>query len=164
MSTCLLVLYAALALGRPTRDVRLLRRIVHDTFCSKVTDQALDLLGDLAFERGAFEEAERCWRLLARPASEVDRQTPGKDVLLFPDPQVDEARARAKQLLARLFAGDPAGFREEWRAFQQCHGGASGHLAGRNGNYVHILKALADKAADVAPGTTVGAWRTVAGD
>ena len=150
--------------GRATRDVRLLRRIVHDSFCSKVTDQTLDLLGDLAFERGAFEEAERWWRLLARPASELDRKTPGKDVLVFPDPQVDEARARAKQLLARLFAGDPAGFREEWRAFQQRHGGASGHLAGRDGNYVHILKALADKAADVAPGATVEAWRTFAGD
>src|SRR5262249_12508835 len=48
-----------------THDVRLLRRIVQETFCSRFADRALDLLGDLAFERGDFEEAGSWWRLLA---------------------------------------------------------------------------------------------------
>ena len=58
--------------GTARRDARLLERIVHDAFCSKPAEQALHLLGDLAFERGEFEAAERWWRLLALPASALD--------------------------------------------------------------------------------------------
>src|SRR5262249_12982456 len=80
-----------------TRDIALLRRIVAEHFCSRHTDRALDLLGDLAFERGDFAEAERVWRMLAPPPSRARGQDakPGIDVtdlrLVFPDPQVDVA-------------------------------------------------------------------------
>src|SRR5262245_29865319 len=47
--------------GQAGRDTKLLRRIVEEAFCSRATDAALDTLGDLAFERGFFEEAERWW-------------------------------------------------------------------------------------------------------
>ena len=40
-----------------THDVRLLRKVVEEAFCSTAAEKALDLLGDLAFERGQFDDA-----------------------------------------------------------------------------------------------------------
>src|SRR5262249_2222161 len=117
-----------------SRDARLLRRLVDEVFCSRFTDQALDLLGDLAFERGEFEEAERWWRMLALPASRKDKGPRTKDELRFPDPQVDEAGVRAKEILARLFRGERTGLEQEWQAFRALHGKAEGYLAGKKGN------------------------------
>jgi outer membrane protein assembly factor BamB len=150
--------------GTATRDTDLLRRLVDETFCSTYTDQALDLLGDLAFERGAFDEAERWWRMLAMPASQKDKPRATKDALVFPDPQVDEARVRAKQILARLFQGDRAGLEEDWQAFQALHSKASGPLAGRTGNYAVILRELAGQPAAVVMPALPEAWPTVGGN
>lgn len=130
--------------GQANRDPAMLRRLVEESFCSRHTDQALDLLGDLSFERGDFEEAERWWKLLALPASQKDRG-PARDQLLFPDPQVDVARVRAKQLLARLFRGADIGFLAEFNAFQKAHPKAEGQLAGKKGNYATLLQALMDQ-------------------
>jgi outer membrane protein assembly factor BamB/tetratricopeptide (TPR) repeat protein len=133
--------------GSAQRDMALLRRVVDEAFCSRAGDRALDLLGDLAFERARFEEAERWWRYLARPAPEVlaKQAKVGLD-LLFPDPEIAPARSRAKQLLARLFQGEPQvsteRLQEELRAFRQLHADAAGHLAGREGKYADILQAL----------------------
>src|SRR5262249_47179226 len=52
----------------------------------------------------------------------------------------------------------------EWGAFDELHGKAAGHLAGQDGNYLEILKALAGKAADLTPAPAAEAWRTFAGD
>src|SRR5207253_8221101 len=51
---------ALLEQGRRARSPVPLRRLVDELFCSTAGDQALDLLGDLAFERGHFDEA-RHW-------------------------------------------------------------------------------------------------------
>src|SRR5262249_60569585 len=86
-----------------------------------------------------------------------------RDVLVFPDPQVDEARVRAKQFLAALFRGEKTALDREWGAFDELHGKAAGHLAGQDGNYLEILKALAGKAADLTPAPAAEVWRTFAG-
>jgi outer membrane protein assembly factor BamB len=143
-----------------SRDSAVLRRLVDDMFCSRYTDQALDLLGDLTFERGDFEEAERWWSMLAPPLSKKERVKEGEGdgakqnraptlplsrslTLLFPDPQVDVARVRAKQILARLFRGERTGLQEELTAFRTEHATAAGWLAGREGVYADILQRLA---------------------
>jgi outer membrane protein assembly factor BamB len=149
--------------GMAAHDPEILRHLAEETFCSRYTDQALDLLGDLAFERGAFDEADYWWRLLAVPASEKDRPIDG-DGLTFPDPRIDVARVRAKQILALLFRGRPAAAAEEWRAFRQLHADASGELAGRKGNYAQavydLIAAVSSNGGRVAePG-----WVTFAGD
>jgi hypothetical protein len=149
--------------GVANHDASLLRRLVEETFCSRFTDQALDVLGDLAFERGEFDEAERWWRMIVPPASQQNRWPRLKDELFFPDPQVDTARTRAKQILARLFRHAPDGLVEEWKAFQSLHGNAEGYLAGKKGNYAAILLALARE-----PGSPLvipnRGWTTFAGD
>ena len=156
-----------LAQAEKARDTRLLRRIVDDAFCSGVTDRALDLLGDLAFERGDFEEAERWWRMLALPASEMNRQTPKKKArsldLLYPDPRVDLARVRAKQLLAHLFRGEREGFEKDLKAYRALHGKASGDFAGHTGNYADTLSLLARRGETLLAPTAEDAWTTFAG-
>ncbi|MHC5541881.1 tetratricopeptide repeat protein, partial [Singulisphaera rosea] len=50
--------------GAEGRDRSLLRRVVDQAFCSSWGDDALDLLGDLAFEDGRFDEALAMYRRL----------------------------------------------------------------------------------------------------
>jgi outer membrane protein assembly factor BamB len=162
--------------GAADRDLRLLRRVVEEAFCSRHADAALDLLGDLAFERGDFHQAGRWWRTVARPASEVarragqpaappwakaDERAPAVD-LLYPDPRIDVARARAKQVLALLFLGEHEAAAKELEAFRALHPAASGHLAGRDGNYANILQDVAARKVPAAPADD--AWPTFAGD
>ncbi len=162
-----------LDLGLAARDVRPLRRAVEEAFCSRHAEPALELLGDLALERGEFPEAERWWRLLARPASEAARPAPAPpwtkadgspDLdLVFPDPQGDVARYRAKQIVARLFAGERAAAAKELASFRGLHAKAQGSLAGRKGNYADLLQALADRP-PVVPPAAADEWPTFAGD
>src|SRR5262249_31708767 len=141
--------------GSARHDVALLQRIVDEAFCSSAGADALDLLGDLAFERGRFDDAERWWRLLL-PAPD------GASDLHYPDPQLDLAAVRAKLLLSRLFRNDRQGWDEELKAFRAQHPKAEGALAGRKGAYADILEALAKKPDELAV-LPPDAWPTFAG-
>jgi outer membrane protein assembly factor BamB len=149
--------------GRVAQDTGLLRRLVEEAFCSSSTDRALDLLGDLAFERSEFDEAVSWWRMLALPASQRSDGS-AKNLLVYPDSKVDVAGVRAKQLLAHLFAGEREGLSEEWEAFRSLHGDAQGHLAGRRGTYVSILHDLAARPENLAAPLQEEAWTTFAGN
>jgi cellulose synthase operon protein C len=150
--------------GAAERDVRLLRRVIDEAFCSRWGEPALDLLGDLAFEGGRFEEAERWWRLLARPVPDNARPADPLD-LVFPDPQVDVAGVRAKQLLGRLFRGEPVtSLRKALESYRQAHDQAEGHLAGRKGKYAATLQTLLDQSAAVIGPPKPPAWTTFGGD
>jgi outer membrane protein assembly factor BamB len=150
-----------LAEATKSRDVGLLRRVVDEAFCSQSTPEALTQLGDIAFERGAFDEAEGWWRLLA-PLEPVKLANGAPDVLVYPDPPESlVARTRAKQLLARLFRGQN-GWKADLAAFRKLHPKASGRLAGRTGVYADTLEAVAKTRA--AGAAVAGDWNTFAGD
>jgi outer membrane protein assembly factor BamB len=156
--------------GAATNDERILRRVVDEAFCSRYGERALDLLGDFAFERGQFGQAERWWRMIVAPA---DKSPDGATKaafpeLVFPDPRVDVARVRAKQLLARLFSAeavsDPNHFARALQAYRHHHAKEQGRLAGRQGAYAEILQAVRDETTvkrDVEESAT---WPTFAGD
>lgn len=157
--------------GSSARDERLLRRVVDDAFCSQYAARALDMLGDLAFERGAFAEAERCWRHIVRPAAETLASGDTKEQvpqLVCPDPQADVARIRAKQFLARLFRGEGQGSRsrleQELAAFRAQHAKAEGRLAGQQGAYADTLQALLNDGIPARVLDHTAAWPTFAGD
>ncbi len=59
--------------GASQRDLGLLRRVVDQAFCSSWGDDALELLGDLAFQDGRFGEALAMYRRLVadRPGDGV---------------------------------------------------------------------------------------------
>jgi outer membrane protein assembly factor BamB len=149
--------------GTDAHDTKALRRVVDEAFCSRFADQAIDLLGDLAFEKGNFAEARGWWRMLALPASDAAASAePGS--LRFPDPQVDVARVRAKQVIALLFEGELRQAREELAAFHKLHGQASGRLAGRTGNYADTLQSLLAERLKGGPlSPEEGDWPTFAG-
>jgi outer membrane protein assembly factor BamB len=147
--------------ARTQRDPVLLRRIVDEWFCSSFTDQALDLLGDLAFERGDFEEAEQLWRMIVRPASQSTMQIIG---LTITDPKIDVAAIRAKQILAEIFRGDAANLLAELQAFASAHPEARGRLAGKQGIYVDLLKALMASPKELGAPPGMAGWPQFAGD
>lgn len=141
------------------RDIPQLCKLVEDAFCTRAAEKAIDLLGDLAFERGRFEEAEEWWRLLAPPPdarSRSNRQRKQGDAsLVYPDLSLDPARVQAKQLLAQLFedsaahTSDSRSADDEWtaalEAYRQRHAKAEGTLAGRKGRYADLLQRLAEE-------------------
>jgi outer membrane protein assembly factor BamB len=143
----------------PTRDVRLLRRIVDEAFCSHSGETAVDLLGDLAFERGHFDEAVAWWRRLAPPLGAKQEKHDGA-AFVYPDAQGDRAKLHAKQIIAHYFAGATDEAKREWKAFQAEFTMAEGTLAGRKGKYINLLQDLLKEAPPAAERT----WTTFGGD
>ena len=120
--------------GRQSRSPIPLRRLVDDLFCSTPGDQALDLLGDLAFEKGEFDEARHWWSLLV-PFDETDEER-----LLFPHPKVDLVRVRAKQILALIFQGRHDEAQRNIARLERLHPQARGQFAGQDAVFTTILQ------------------------
>jgi outer membrane protein assembly factor BamB/tetratricopeptide (TPR) repeat protein len=120
--------------GQTQRDTSLLRRVVEVAFCSSWGDDALDLLGDLAFQDGRFSEALAIYRRL------VPDHADDSLALVYPDPSVDLARIAAKKILCRAAAGESLAVFSEIDAYRRRFPDASGTLAGRKGPYALILE------------------------
>jgi cellulose synthase operon protein C len=143
--------------GVKDRDRALLRRVVEEAFCSSFGDDALERLGDLAFQDGRFAEALAHYRRLV-----PDR--PGEvSGLVHPDPSINPARVAAKVLLCRAALGEDPPGPEDLKAFAATYPGAAGALAGREGPLVESVgQALAADHLPVPPQAD-GRWPTFAG-
>jgi outer membrane protein assembly factor BamB len=119
--------------GAKERDIGLLERVVDQAFCSSWGDDALELLGDLAFQDGRFGDALAAYDRL------VADQPDDPFVLVHPDPSVDLARVAAKKLLCRAAVGEYPPLPQDLAEFGRRYPGAAGSLAGRNGTYAQIL-------------------------
>jgi outer membrane protein assembly factor BamB/tetratricopeptide (TPR) repeat protein len=120
--------------GARKRDLTLLHRVVDQAFCSAWGDDALELLGDLAYQDGRFGEA------LAHYGHIVADRPDDTTVLIHPDPSVDLARVAAKKLLCRASAGEYPPGPADLAEFARLYPGASGDLAGRTGEYTQVLR------------------------
>jgi outer membrane protein assembly factor BamB/tetratricopeptide (TPR) repeat protein len=148
--------------GLADNDREWLLRVVDEAFLSRAAEKALDRLGDLAFERGRFSEAEGWWRLLS-PLEDDNGKAEEAGPLCQPDPpEALAVRARAKQLLARLFQGR-AGWDADLARFQKRWGKAEGELTGRSGRYADIL-AEAARERQKNPPPEQPDWPTFAGN
>ncbi|MFQ3652107.1 MAG: PQQ-binding-like beta-propeller repeat protein, partial [Gemmataceae bacterium] len=128
-----------------------LRRVIQEAFVSKAALVALDRLGDQAFLIGDWDAAARYWSAIA-PLE------PSAGALVHPDPtEAQQARAQAKQLLARRFAGR-SDFEAALAAFRKRFPCAEGPLAGQRGNYAELLSQLQVEPADTRD------WPTFAGN
>lgn len=120
--------------GQSRRDTAALRKVVDLAFCSSWGDDALELLGDIAFQDGRFGEALSMYRQLVadRPDDTFS--------LVHPDSGVDLARVAAKKILCRAGGGEKLRPAKEIEAFSRRFPGASGSLAGRKASYAKILE------------------------
>jgi outer membrane protein assembly factor BamB/tetratricopeptide (TPR) repeat protein len=143
--------------GARLHDREMLRRVIDQAFCSSWGDDALELLGDLAFQDGRFGEALAMYgRLVADKAGETD-------VLVHPDPSVDLPRIVAKKLLCHAAVGDNIPGKAQLDEFGRLYPEAAGALAGRKGTYKTILSlALASDHLSL-PAQPDSRWPTFAG-
>ena len=143
--------------GADARDRSLLRRVVEQAFCSSWGDDAADLLGDLAFQDGRFEEALANYRRIVPDRS-------GEEAgLVHPDPTVDLARVAAKKLLCRAALGDTPPATADLQAFMKTYPNASGTLAGQEGAYAETLVRAFGSDHLAPPAQPDGRWPTFAG-
>lgn len=142
--------------ARINQDDNLLRKIVNEAFCSRSGENALNLLGDLAFERGHYTEAECWWRFLL-PIEERDR---GPATLVYPDPIQPRARVEAKVLLARFLSRAEPDPTMALTKYRKEFGEAEGTLAGSKGKFTDTLQRLFDG----NKATPISGWTTLGGD
>lgn len=137
-----------------TRDEDLLTKLVRQAFVSSYGDDALWLLGELAFERGHISRARSFWsRLLPPPAPPMGDDWPL--VAAYPDSRFDVAQVRARLVLCSIFDGDLLRAQRELVEFGDRHSDARGTLAGKNGILGQILaEALSEVRAGDRPGET----------
>ncbi len=119
--------------GVSKRDVASLRRVVDQAFCSAWGDDALEILGDIAFQDGRLGEA------LASYSRLVADHPDDPAVLVHPDPTVDLARVAAKKLLCRAAVGEYPPGPADLAEFGRLYPGATGPLAGRTGEYAQVV-------------------------
>jgi outer membrane protein assembly factor BamB len=140
-----------LAAGQQTLDETPLLRIVDSAFNSSVGDDALWLLGELAFEQGRFALARHYWSLLvpsvapslnpAKSAVVDDRSVtvPLPSYLAHPDPSAAREEVLSRLVLCSIFEGDNARAESELAVCRAEFGNVQGTLAGRTGLLVEIL-------------------------
>ena len=143
--------------GQSGRDLTLLRRVVDQMFCSSWGDDALELLGDLAFQDGRFGEARTAYGRIVADHPE-DPLT-----LVHPDPSVELARVAAKKLLCRAAAGENLPGSADLNEFRKRYPGATGKLAGRNGEYAEIVAQALKSDGLGPPRERDNRWPTFAG-
>lgn len=134
------------------RDEEGLERVVRKAFLSSYGDDALLMLGELAWEQGALARARSYWdKLLPAAAPAEAGEMPV--VLKYPDSQGDRVQIEARLVLCSLMQGKRTRAEREYESFVQKHPQAAGRFAGRNGNLAAILEGLiaAAKAAPQSP-------------
>ncbi len=143
--------------GAANRDRALLRRVVDQAFCSSWGDDALDLMGDLAFQDGQFAEALSAYTQL------LPDRVGGIQGPVHPDPSVALARVAAKKFLCRAAIGEHPPGPAEVEAYAAAQPDGPSTFAGRRGP---IGRSLADAIRDdhLAPtAQSDGRWPTFAG-
>lgn len=132
--------------GRDGHDVDMLRRVTRRAFASSYGDDSLQLLGDLAWQRGEIGLARSLWTCLL-PLTPTDDETAPLLVLRYPDTNLDQPSILARLVLCSLAEGDRPRAVRELVVFRERYPKAEGSLAGRTGNLVDILQKLSTDSA-----------------
>jgi outer membrane protein assembly factor BamB len=128
--------------GRDDHDTALLQRVIRRGFASSYGDDALQLLGDLAWQRGEIGVARSLWTRIL-PLTPADDETAPLLVLRYPDSDLDTPSLLARLVLCSLAEEDRDRTARELALFRERFPNAEGLLAGRSGKLVDILQALA---------------------
>ena len=136
--------------GVATSDETQFQRVVQQAFASSYGDDALLMLGDLAWERGALATARDFWQQLV-PLPQVRLAGDVVPIAVYPDSDLDVASIRARVLLCSLFERNLHLARWELAAFHKDFPKAEGTLAGRTGNLAEILDDIATEIGNTPP-------------
>lgn len=128
--------------GRRTRSIEPLEQVVRQAYLSSYGDDALWLLGELAWERGDITAARSHWGQLVPLARPVPTGE-AAPVLCYPDSDLDPALVLARLILCSVMEGDFDRAQREQAEFIQAHPQAAGTLAGQSGNLSEILARVA---------------------
>lgn len=147
--------------GRESLDAVPLQRIVDSAFNSSYGDDALWLLGELAFERGRFAKARQYWQLLVpslteaersdvRPTEEFDKdasRNSALNYLTYPDPDAPRSEVLARLILCSIFEGDRQRASDELAAYSKIEPEAAGSIAGQTGNLAETVSGFLEASA-----------------
>ncbi|WP_169976644.1 outer membrane protein assembly factor BamB family protein [Tautonia rosea] len=142
--------------GRDQFDPIPLRRVVDAFFSSSFGDDATELLADLAFQEGRFDEALGLYRRLIPPSDAAQTGS------IYPDPDIDIARVAAKLILCNEAIGQRSG-NADLQSFEESYPDATGELAGRRGNYAEIVTSALEQDQLRLPTSLDSRWPTFAG-
>lgn len=138
-----------------------LLNIVEQALMSSYGDDALNRLGEIAWEQGNLSQARAYWRKLIPPA-DATQHDPG--VFLYPDTDLPVPVILARLILVSFFEGDFPRAQFEWSVFRTRFPQATGRLAGQQGNLVTILSSILADRSQVSLPTTRQEMQTFAGD
>lgn len=173
--------------AREQRDEAKLRRIVDEFFASSWADDALELLGQIALERGDYIAARRCWREvhpwlsspdgrpLAGAVAGIDLeqnanavrkliQAPSPQRLGYPDTDLEFAPLMAGMILASLYEGDTARAAIEIRLLELLASDAVGPLGGRSQPLAPALSQLLAESKGWPSQVGAITWPTIRGN
>ncbi|MDB5390892.1 MAG: hypothetical protein JWM11_6538 [Planctomycetaceae bacterium] len=131
--------------GRETLDEQLLQKVVDQGYCCTFGDDALLLLGDLAWDAGDIWRARSYWEQLLPP---LQPKEPGEPVILlaYPDSDVDRSLVLGRLALCGIQAGRLDAARRILGRLVETQPDAVGHLAGRTGPIREIVQDAIDAA------------------
>jgi outer membrane protein assembly factor BamB len=177
--------------GVADRDATLLRRVVDQFFVSSSGDVALMALGEIALERGDYQEARWCWERISPELRSPDGQPlwlglksaagdgpltaresrptatngapPTRGWLAYPDTKLNLADVRARLVLTSIMEGALVRARVELADFNRRHPEAKGRMAGRDGPYSETLSRLLATAESRPSPPPIRDWTTFGG-
>ena len=141
------VLRPSFELARETADETMLLKVLQQGYCCSFSDDALLLLGDLAWDAGDVWRARSFWEQLLPPPPP---KALGEPVvwLAYPDSDLDLGLVLARLVLCTIQSGDRLEVQRELAEFAKRYPDANGRLAGQQGNLSQILHAVAKEAED----------------
>lgn len=128
--------------AREAADEVQLLKVLQQGYCCSFADDALLLLGNLAWDDGDVWRARSYWvQLLPAPRP----KELGEPVawLAYPDTDLDLGQIVARIILCSIHTGNRGEIQHELSGFAERYPEAKGHLAGREGNLLQILRDVA---------------------
>lgn len=127
--------------GRDNLDEQKLLKVIEQGYCCTFADDALLLLGDLAWDEGDLWRARSYWEQLLPPLQPKEL---GEPVLLpgYPDSDLDRSLVYTRLALCGLETGRFEAVRRIIARLEESHPEAVGQIAGQTGNLGKLLQTL----------------------
>ncbi|VAX39660.1 hypothetical protein MNBD_PLANCTO02-2543, partial [hydrothermal vent metagenome] len=124
--------------ARKNKDIRLLHKILKQSYASSISDKALLLLGEYAWERDEPAIARYYWEQLIPLPYKVAAGVP-LPLLRYPDSRISQAEIMSRLILCSLAEGNDARAQLELNVFKKRFPNTQGTIAGQTGLLSQLL-------------------------